>query len=261
MAKFLPDKPKKPFIVVKKPKPESPFQKSQRIQLEYERVLRGIVKEIGKLIQGYAPKDILQVEKLRAALRQYSEILGPWALTIAEKVLNQVDNQDKWAWRQHSKNMSKSLRDEILNAPIGDVFAQMMQEQVNLIKSLPLEAAERVHGLVTENLWQSARADEIMKKILQTENITQNRARLIARTEIARAANKLTESRATYVGSDGYLWMTSKDLLVRKSHKEMHNKFVKWSEPPTLSDKMTGHAGCFPNCRCWSLPLIPGEED
>jgi hypothetical protein len=36
----------------------------------------------------------------------------------------------------------------------------------------------------------------------------------------------------------------------------MEGKFVKWDEPPIL-DKMQGHAGGFPNCRCWPDPEIP----
>ena len=247
-------------VVIKTTKPESPFQKSRRIQERYARVLRGIAKEVGKLIQGYAPKDIISVEKLRNALRSYSEIIGPWSLTVIKDVFNEVDRQDKWAWNQHSRDMSAALRKELMEAPTGEVFSQMMREQVNLIKSIPLEAGQRVHNLVTENLMHSARADEIAKKILQTENITKNRATLIARTEIARASSKLVEARATHVGSEGYIWRTSKDLLVRKSHQEMNGKFCKWDSPPVLSDKTTTHPGQIYNCRCWPDPII-GDDD
>ena len=238
------------------PVKDSPFQKSRALQEEYARALRGVAKEVGKLVIGYKPTDLVSVEKLRRALRAYSEILGPWSLHVVNKVLKGIENQDKAAWRQHSLNMSYALRQELLNAPTGEMLEKLMKEQVNLIQSIPLEAAERVHKLVTENLMQSARADEIAKKIIETESITKSRATLIARTEISRASSALVESRARHVGSEGYIWRTSKDRLVRKSHQEMEGKFVKWSEPPTL-DKMTGHAGGFPNCRCWPDPQIP----
>jgi hypothetical protein len=45
----------------------------------------------------------------------------------------------------------------------------------------------------------------------------------------------------------------------RPSHRAMEGVFVKWSDPPTL-DRMTGHAGEFPNCRCYPEPVVPRED-
>jgi hypothetical protein len=39
----------------------------------------------------------------------------------------------------------------------------------------------------------------------------------------------------------------------------MKDKFVRWDNPPTL-DGMTGHAGCLPNCKCWSEVQIPDPQ-
>ena len=79
---------------------------------------------------------------------------------------------------------------------------------------------------------------------------------LIARTEVARTASGLTEARARHVGSDGYFWRTAKDADVRDSHRQMEGKFVKWNEPPTLSDGTVTHAGQIYNCRCYAEPVI-----
>ena len=249
---------KAPIIITKK---ESPFQRSKRLQTAYERALRGVAREVGKLISGYAgndPLDLTTANRLAQALRAYSELISPWALKLTGKILTDVESQDRFAWRQHSKDMSLALRKEIENAPTGEVLKQLMAQNVLLIKSIPLEAAQRVHKLVQENMMQSGRASEIAAKIMQTENVTKSRATLIARTEISKASTALTQSRALYVKSDGYIWRSSKDLLVRPSHRAMNGVFVKWSEPPTL-DKMVGHAGSLPNCRCWPQPIIPED--
>ncbi len=238
------------------PADQSPFNKSRVLQEEFARALRGITREIGKLIKGYKPIDQISVEKLKRALRSYADILEPWAYHLVGKMIKAIESQDKRAWIMYSKQMSIGLRNELTNAPIGDVVKDLMDQQVRLIKSIPLEAGERVHKLVMENLYEGKRAEDIAQKILETESISKSRATLIARTEIARAASKLTQARAEYVKSDGYIWRTSQDSRVRDSHKKMHGKFVKWSEPPTL-DKMVGHAGCFPNCRCYPEPIIP----
>ena len=130
-----------------------------------------------------------------------------------------------------------------------------MFENVELIKSTPIQAAQRVHSMVIENLWQSERAATIAKKILETEKITLSRATLIARTEISRARTAFVEARALQLGSEGYIWNTVLDGLARPSHQDMEGRFVRWDSPPTLN-KMTGHAGQFPNCRCYPNPVI-----
>jgi SPP1 gp7 family putative phage head morphogenesis protein len=174
-------------------------------------------------------------------------------------VFQQVDNADKFAWRQHSQNMSMALRKELDSTPVGDVVKEIMKQNVLLIKSIPLQTAERVHGLVQENMMQSRRPEEVAQMIMSTEDITRSRATLIARTEVSKASTTLTQARASYIGSSGYIWRTSGDAIVRKSHREMNGKFVKWEEPPEL-DGMTGHAACLPNCRCWCDVVIPGVE-
>lgn len=250
---------KKPTPPPIRKKPVSPFQKSKGPTTIYERALRGVARECGKLITGYLsadPLDPTTEASLSQALNSYSSLIGPWCLHLVNNIIRAVDNQDKFAWRQHSQNMSVALRKELENAPIGPVFAEIMKQNVLLIKSIPLQAAQRVHKLVQENMMQSARSSEIAKKIMETESVTRSRATLIARTEISKASTALTRSRASHVGSEGYLWRTAGDLIVRTSHRKMSNKFVKWEEPPTL-DKMTGHAGEFPNCRCYCEPVIP----
>ena len=104
----------------------------------------------------------------------------------------------------------------------------------------------------------SKRASEVARAILSTEDVSEAKARLIARTEVSRSAANLVEARATYAGSDGYVWRTSGDADVRDSHREMEGKYVRWSSPPTL-DGMKGHAGTLPNCRCFAEPVFPDE--
>lgn len=245
-----------------KPKPSdiikqvvAPFQRSQNIRTTYERALRNLARQVGNLIIGYEPEDILSSDKLRRALFSYADVIGPWSLNLVRGILRQVDNQDMRAWEKHSKQMSSAIISEIRTAPTGEVYKNLMETNVALIKSIPLQAARKVHEMVTENLAEGKRAHEIAEQIMRTNKTTLSRATMIARTEIARASSTFTQSRAEYVGSPGYVWKTSKDLIVRKSHRKMEGKFVKWDEPPEL-DKMVGHAGGLPNCRCWPDPVL-----
>jgi len=161
-------------------------------------------------------------------------------------------------WQQHSKDISQGIRSELLNAPTGSIYTALMEEQVTLITSLPLDAAQRVHSLVKETMITGYRSSEVKKEILRTEQVSESKARLIARTEVARSAATFTQARAEYAGSEGYIWRTSKDSDVRPLHQEMEGKFVLWTKPPKLEPSLAPyHAGCGPNCRCFAEPVLP----
>jgi len=101
------------------------------------------------------------------------------------------------------------------------------------------------------------RAEEIQKDILNTGEVTLSRARLIARTEVARTASGLVQARATHIGLTHYVWRTSMDATVRESHKKMNGKIIAWADMPTLEDGSVCHAGAIYNCRCYPDPILP----
>lgn len=209
------------------------------------------------IVDAYPPGDPEYVPTITDLLTKYAEFLVPWATRTAATMLADVSARDAQTWMELSGELSKALRDEIRNAPTGELMREMLAEQVTLIKSLPLEAAQRVHDLTLKGIEDGTRAKEIAKEIARSGEVSMNRANLIARTEVARTASKLTEARATHIGSEGYIWRTSKDSDVRHSHKEMEGKYVRWDTPPKLSDGTVTHAGQIYNCRCYPEPVIP----
>lgn len=193
------------------------------------------------------------------ALERYSDIITPWATGVAERFTLDVSRQNETQWRQHSKAISTELRNMVDNAPVGQVMKSIMAEQIKYIKSLPLEAADRVydiHNKAIEAVVTGGRAEPFAKEIAASGDVAKSRANLIARTELGRATGALDQARARSIGSIGYIWRTAEDGDVRHSHQEMEGKFVEWGRPPTL-DGMTGHAGELPNCRCYKEIVFP----
>lgn len=229
--------------------------KTARIEQRYALQLRKVAEQVGSIISPFTPGDMSAVPAIEQLLKAYSDMLKGWATQTASNMLMDVALRDEQAWQTMAKELSAGLRQEIRNAPTGKVMKALLAEQVTLIQSIPLEAAQRVHRLTLAGLEDSTRASEIAKEIMRTEEVTTSRATLIARTEVSRTATTLTQARAESIDSPGYWWTTSHDGTVRPSHKAMDGKFVKWSEPPTL-DNMTGHAGCYPNCRCWCRVVV-----
>lgn len=220
---------------------------------------------VGQIVHGYAPDgDVTPEEepRIRSALAKYAEMLDPWARSVSRYMVAEVNRRNEDAWKAVGKQMGRALLAELQQAPTGMLFSALQDEQVTLIKSLPLKAGQRVHDLVQQGLVDSRRADEIAKEIGRTGEVTASRARLIARTEVARAANNLTQARAMFVGAEGYIWRTSEDGDVRPTHKKQNGLYIKYSDPPKTDASIDPyHAGCGPNCRCFQDPVLPDFND
>lgn len=236
------------------------WTKALAAQASYTSKLRSLAKQIGTLVRGLAPDgDPLSTPKVVQALQTYAKLIEPWAGAVANAMVQDVARREAAGWRRQSKEIGRALSIELQKAPTGAALRKLQAEQVELITSLPLKAAERVHELSQEALVSSTRAKDIAQQILNIGDVTEARATLIARTEVARASSNLLQARATFAGSDGYIWRTSGDADVRESHHKMEGVYVRWSSPPTL-DKMTGHAGTLPNCRCFAEPVFRDDE-
>ncbi len=172
-------------------------------------------------------------------------------------MVTEVAQRDERSWFRVADRMGKALKDEIRNAPTGQVMQTQMREQVRLITSLPTEAAERVHDLTTEGITKGWRADQISAEIMRTGDVTKSRADLIARTEVSRTGTLLTQARANHVGSTHFIWRTAEDTDVRPSHRALNGKAFRWDEPPECDPGHHALPGCIWNCRCVAEPVIP----
>ena len=196
-----------------------------------------------------------------AMLRAYADALTPWAVVTAQKMIEEVNRRDLVGWKKISAEMSTGIQRTIAQTPVGEVMRKLMAEQVTLIKSIPLNAAQRVHDLTIKGLEDSTRAKEVAADIMRSGQVAHSRAMLIARTETSRAASNLTQARAQNIGSTHYIWRTSGDGAVREDHKHLNGKIFAWADPP-IADERTGakaNPGCIYNCRCFAEPLLSEE--
>ncbi|ELO3199451.1 phage head morphogenesis protein [Escherichia coli] len=234
-------------------------RRNRQAEIRYRTSLRRIARAVGDIVNGLYDGSNDSITEIIEALERYSEIITPWATKVAENFTADIVRKNDEQWRKHSKTISRKLRNLVNSAPPGQVMKSIVAEQVKYIKSLPLEAADRVYDIqnrAIEAVVTGGIAEHFAKEIAASGDIAKSRADLIARTELGRATGALDQARALAIGSNGYIWRTAEDGDVRHSHREMEGKFVEWGKPPTL-DGMTGHAGEFPNCRCYKEIVFP----
>ena len=247
-------------------RPESPAQRSKfarvrNAQIEYERKLRKIAKSVGHIVAGVSSGDPIESSPaIREALHRYSGIVAQWARRAAASMLADVMRRDMDAWNSVARNMSRALAEEIRQAPTGQAMRELLEDQVELITSIPLEASRRVHSLAIKGMETGGRAEDIVKEIMRSGEVAESRARTIARTETSRASSVLLQTRATHVGSTHYIWRTSQDVDVRPLHRKLNGQVFAWSDPPVAgSNGERSHPGQIYNCRCFCEPIIPEE--
>jgi SPP1 gp7 family putative phage head morphogenesis protein len=234
----------------------SKFQAPVNAENAYNQVLRRIARLSAGIIEPHIDGDkLINSAAMMAQLRGYADLLDAMAKRVSLKMLVAVNKNSERAFMSTSKTISRELRETMASTVVGVKVQELQRQQVALIKSLPIEAGERAQRLALSAVTGGRRPSEVAEELMRTEGVTLSRATLIARTESAKAASALTEARSVSVGSDAYIWRTAGDSDVRESHADMENETVRWVSPPTL-DGMTGHAGNFPNCRCFAEPIF-----
>lgn len=232
---------------------------ARQAESHYNTRLRQVALQVGGIVRVFAPDGTVKnLQRLLRMLQGYADAMTPWAEAAAEYMVADVARRTERLWRENSRAMGLAIRQELDFGRSGLVFREARNEQIDLIRSLPLEAGRRVQRLTEEALTTGRRAESIAQEVLRTGEVTKSRARLIARTEVSRTAANLMQARAVAAGSEGYIWRTSRDADVRDSHRAMEGSYVRWDSPPKTDPGLDPyHAGCGPNCRCFAEPVLP----
>ena len=181
----------------------------RRSEVQYQKSLLAIVDQINQIVTGSYDGSQASAESIAKSLVDYSGVIDDWAEMVGRKMFAQVEREEWNQWRSVSEEISAGLRDVVGNTPVGFVAQDIVSRQVQLIKSLPLEAADRVRDIqarAMEAVINGERPDALYRMIMESGDVAESRAKMIARTEIGRATTALTQARAESIGSEGYWW-------------------------------------------------------
>jgi len=232
------------------------FRKARAAEETYTRQLHKVAERVQQIVDAFDPLSDEGLSAMQSALVRYSKILTPWARATAARMVYAAAAKNRADWAEITKGMSVALKQQLGQTPIGLTYADLIQQQVGEITSIPQDAAQRLFEMATGGLYTGVRSAEFAKQVMLSGEVSRSRANMLGRTAVGIASSKLTEARARSIGSTGYTWLTAGDAQVRPSHRKMNGRFVEWNRPPTL-DGYTAHAGEFANCRCVSIPEIP----
>jgi SPP1 gp7 family putative phage head morphogenesis protein len=154
----------------------------------------------------------------------------------------------------------KSVKDKFLSNVLGVIKPQDMFEvnlfrdpnrpdlkkltnawistNTKLIKSIPVKMLDDVAQVINYGFSNGSSIRTIQKQLQVHFKISRNRARLIARDQIAKLASSVLRHESLQLGAEDYIWVTSNDDRVRKSHKVLDGKICSWTDPTIYKDSV-----------------------
>lgn len=143
---------------------------------------------------------------------------------------------------------------------LGDFYIEQLQiwvdENVNLIKTIPENTLDRMKDIVHDGFINGKTTTAMAKEIQKVYGISKRRAEFIARDQTAKLNGQIQRAQQQDAGIEEYIWMTTGGERVRKSHRELNGKKFSWSNPPENSDGRCCHPGQDYGCRCIGRPVM-----
>lgn len=258
----------------RKPRHLKPVRPSRANELWYKAELLKVVKHLKALSRELiVPELRAMADAARVSDSMIHDALPHRSLESAfSKVAQRMGGIDATAQRLADLAVQKNLGavDERLTAsikasvsvdvsgflarsgPIRDAMAAATKANVELITSIPAQYLEKVGQAVESNFVEGVRWEDLAKAVERVGDVTESRAKLIARDQTSKMNSAFNEVRQTSLGIDQYTWQTSGDERVREEHAANDGQVFRWDTPPAN----TGHPGEDVQCRCVAVPFF-----
>ncbi len=168
-------------------------------------------------------------------------------------------NKDEWTKLIRSQyGVDPTKEDPKRFAQLLNVWAK---NNALLIKDIPFKTMNQIKEATIETLQSGRNVDDMQQKVYdimsERTDVTDSRARLIARDQVSKLNGNLTRQRQEDIGVDSYVWRTVGDERVRETHEDVDGETFSWDSPPSETDG--NHPGEDYQCRCWAEPVLPSE--
>jgi SPP1 gp7 family putative phage head morphogenesis protein len=161
------------------------------------------------------------------------------------------------------KVASPSLALNIFQNPLLDKDIDLMLKSwvstnVTLIKSIQTDLLGQVKVIIEDGYRSALSIPTITQQLQSKFNISKNRARLIARDQMGKLHSAYIHHEHEQLGITEYVWLTTHDERVRKSHKVLDGKVCQWNNPLTYKNSEDGKL--LSKSSIGGVPLQVGQD-
>lgn len=163
------------------------------------------------------------------------------------------------------KDIKESLASIKVTPQLSDKAREKIAAEYNhnmqrYIKNWTEKEIIQLRSLVEKESLRGKRYENLVNIIQKRYDVSQNKAKFLARQETGLMMAKFRESRYIDAGSPGYYWATvvgSPKHPVRAMHKDLNGKYFTWDDPPVTNPQNDrNHPGEDYNCRCVPRAVI-----
>lgn len=237
--------------------------------MKYRRELLKLVREVGAIIRNEVRPQLERVTIERDNLRPTTDAPADEIRQIILLLENRFGEVFSQARVERMVQEMVSATDDITKRELAralggtttltlgpELFASSelllaIRTNVRLIRDIERGILHDVEGTILRGVQRGLRHEEIGRDLAKRLGIAENRARLIARDQVASVNGTLTQLRQQAAGIERYIWITSLDERVRPEHEARDGEVFRWDQPPS-----DGHPGQPINCRCTASPIL-----
>lgn len=275
----------------KRPRRSGVIHAPRQIEVRYRAALVRMVKDLERAIREHLIAALPDLARQRDAIApradswdiEVDRIISALTVFGTRRVSDILRNLPEYAdevsgfnRRAFASAMANVIGVDFLRGVDGPWLQVEMRswvsENTRLIQSIPERLLTDVDGIVQRALRSGADPRQTAAEIRQRFGVTESRARLIARDQVAKLNSDITQSRNQALGLNQYVWSTSGDERVRDTHVAMNGKLCRWDDPTVYSEDggetwasrshiggVEEHPGRDFQCRCVSLAVIPAD--
>lgn len=258
-------------------------------QLRYERALRQLVREmtsettrrIMALFKTQNSKEFFKQQKqatmdasvtskakkvMNELTKKFTQLFKQKAPTLAENMLNGSLKTSETTLKTSLKQLSGglTLNTGVIPAGMEDVGKAIVNENVSLIKSLPVEYLNDIQGAVMRSIASGEGAPDLEPKLRHYAGVSERRAKNIALDQTRKAYNGINKQRMQSVGVKKFEWVHSGGgQHPRKSHQALDGRIFSFDDLPLKGEEgfVNGqYPGQAINCACTMIPVIEFED-
>lgn len=206
----------------------------------------------------------LSEDRFKRVLRKVDDRLSKM---LPEEIADKIQMEkffDTTLWKTDSK-IKKTLKGITVSPTLTDsqrerIAKEYAEDVRRYIKDWTEKEIGELRGKIQSGTFGGIRYEEMIKTIQTSYNVSQNKAKFLARQETNLLMSKFKEVRYQDAGIGQYKWCTvagTKDHPVRPMHKALAGKIFSWNNPPVTDDKGSrNNPGQDFGCRCYAKPIV-----
>lgn len=232
-----------------------------------------VINELQRPTLNDAPtEDPLDISrKLSRAIQRLSQItIDSFANRLAAGMIQRGNAQNKrQVQAAYNAAFGIDLTGLLSNEVVSEQLNKALQDNIDLIKSIQTDFINDIGSKVFTELFEGGRHENFVQLIRERGQVTESRAKFIARDQTSKLNSSLTEIRSKELGLDLYIWGGAGDERERDSHFVLNNMLCKYSDPTVYSDDngktwkkrstigaYIGNPGEDYQCRCVAIPYV-----